>query len=377
MKLSLLLFEALEVVIRPVMLIALFLGLTLAVDGVANLDIGESKVKVALYQRADTSPECRQFLVEAHELLRETVDLDISRRTQDLPQLTAQMIQDETDIGILCNGKSWQIAVVGRSDLEHQSLVRGAQLAAITLIRHEPWFIKIYRELFGGGDAQNPTPSNWPTAISISNSATSPGSHARIFLPKIIAMLAHFVAFGFACRSVARDVAANTLQTIIATSNGRWAPTILARASVAGALGLAALSFLLALSSFRYGFSIAAPDFTTCASQMLSLTAAVMLGLAASLLVANEIRITMIALSYFVVTFLFSGLISNINTDHIALYSFSKALPANYAMDSLTNFMFHGTSSIVDGNALQNLVAINITALTLLLLVAFRLRRTF
>lgn len=123
-KISLLLYEALEVALRPAMLVFLFLGLALAVDGVANLDIGESKVRVALYQRADTSPECQEFLVEAHELLRETVDLDISRRTQDLPQLTAQMIQDESDLGILCDGKNWIIAVAGRSDLEHQRLVR-------------------------------------------------------------------------------------------------------------------------------------------------------------------------------------------------------------------------------------------------------------
>lgn len=374
---SLLIFETLEVALRPALLILLFLGLALTIDGVASLDVGEGRIRVVLYSRDDTSRDCQNFLVEAHELLRETVDLDISRRPWTQPELAVQMIQDEADLGILCSPDGWRISVIGRSDLEHQRLVRAAQLAAITLSRHEPWFIKVYRELFRGDRDEVQLPTGWPKAVNISNPTTSPGSHARVFLPKIMAMLCHFVAFGFACRSVARDIAGNTLSTIVAASHGRWWPTILARATVASLLSLFVLCFLLALSANRHGFTITAPDATTLAIQLLSLTAGALLGLAASLALRNEIRIIMIALVYFVISFLFSGLISTFNPDRFLFYSLSKALPAGYAMESLTNFMFHGMSSVSDASGLQNLAAANIAIVTLLLVVAVRLRRTF
>lgn len=374
---SLILFEMLEVALRPALLVLLFLGLALTVDGVASLDVGEGRIKVMLYSRDDTSEKCQTFLVEAHELLRETVDLDISRRPWTQSELVVQMIQDEADLGILCGDDGWRISVTGRSDLEHQRLVRAAQLAAITLSRHEPWFIKVYRELFRGDKDVAQLPTDWPTAVNISNPATSPGSHARIFLPKIIAMLCHFVAFGFACRSVARDIAGNTLSTIVAASHGHWWPTILARATVASLLALSVLSFLLAISANRHGFTITAPDLTTIAIQALSLTAGALLGLTASLALRSEIRIIMMALVYFVVSFLFSGLISAFDPERFFFYSLSKALPAGYAMDSLTNFMFHGMSSVSDAGGLQNLAAANIAIVTLLLIVASRLRRTF
>ena len=109
--------------------------------------------------------------------------------------------------------------------------------------------------------------------------------------------------------------------------------------------------------------------------QVLSLTAAAFLGLAAALLVRTEIRIMMIALLYFVFSFLFSGLISNLNQDQILLYSVSKSLPLSYAMDSLTNFMFFGASSVADANGLQNLLAANIATVTFMVLIVYRLRR--
>lgn len=367
-------FEVLEIAIRPLLWIALALALFITLEGVASLDLDEGQPKIVLYYDGNEKNPCDEHLREALIYLRESIDLaNAAVGKLGASSLTERMIDDRANIGVFCNGVSWEIAVLARSDLEHHRLVRVAQLVGLTLGNRKPWFIGVYGELFKPIKT-DPGPAEWPREVTIANLSADPGPHARLFIPKIIAMLTHFTALGFACRSMVRDLSSNTLLFTVAASGGLWRTVITAKAASAIMMAAAVIGLLLMFSVLRHGFAVRIPSGITIAVQLLSVTFAAFLGLALSLIMRTEAKIMLVALVYFVFAFLFSGLISNISEDNFPIFFLSRSLPLGYAMESASDWFFFGRSLNSERESLSLMFALNVLVLLALVVSVQRYR---
>jgi hypothetical protein len=272
------------------------------------------------------------------------------------------MLKDNADIAVTRTLDGWRFTLKSRSALEHRRLVRIAQVLGASISQQKPWALLAYDELRSPSDSPSKA-ENWPMKVQISGVTADPGRHARVFVPKTIALLGYFVAFAFACRSMIRDISNNTLPIIIAALNGRWLCLIAAKICIAVMMGLIVLWSLLLFAATYQDFQIKDGLYLITVVQFNGLLVSAMLGIAFSLLARTESRIYFIGSAYLVLLVLLSGLIAKIDQKEQFLSFISSVFPLGYAMDILSDWMFFGVVPAVGDDRIQIMSALLIVSI--------------
>ena len=342
----------------PILWLGALLLCALSLQAVAHLRIDEDKIGIGFYRTQVDPPDTQGYFTEVQELAKEIANVEVKDQKKLDTDLVSQMIIDKNDIAVTRSQDGWRFTIKSRSVSEHNRLVRVAQALGASFSQRKPWFLIAYEEL----GRSTRSIEDWPGAIHIAGVTADPGRHARVFIPKTIALLAYFMAFAFACRSMIRDIANNTISTLLVAANGRWVVLALAKILVAVLFGMLTLWLLLIISNQFYSFEFKNGLMSAIGVQMISLVASATLGLAASLFARTETRIYFIASGYLVLLVLLSGLIAKIDPSETVLVAISSVLPLGYAMDSLSDWMFFGSSTSLSDQAFQALLFLMIAS---------------
>jgi hypothetical protein len=334
--------EFLSVVTRPLLWIGTLAFCVFLVHLVGHLAIGEEPVTVALYQTPGDSSEMTKWLQQARGLLIQMAGVSIVPPGDEVTSdIANRMVRDQADIAITQTIDGWRFTIKSRSLLEHTQFVRVAQQLGASLSKEKPWAIFVYESLQKRTEGESQS-GDWPAKVQIAGITADPGRHARLFIPKTIALLAYFVCFAFACRGMIRDISNNMLPVIVVASRGRWSHLVAAKVLVSVLMGLVTLWLLLGFAALTENFEIKDGVYVSTVIQLIALLVSAMLGVAFSLLCRTEARIYFIGSAYLVLLVLVSGLIARIDPKDKILSWISDLFPLGYAMDSLSTWMFFG-----------------------------------
>jgi hypothetical protein len=209
--------------------------------------------------------------------------------------------------------------------------------------------------------------------IQISGLAADPGAHARLFVPRAIALLVSFLAFAFACRSMLRDISNNTLPVLLAGSGNSWLPLAFGKVIAAVAFAVVAFLTLLVFAALDQDFHVKAGLESVLAMQAVALATSAMLGLVVAALGRTEARIYLMGSIYLVVLLLLSGFVAKVDEDIWALRALSHAMPLRFVM--VENWMTFGVRPSLGGKDFHIITAQSIAAFALLVICLERLRR--
>ena len=148
-------------------------------------------------------------------------------------------------------------------------------------------------------------------------------------------------------RSFSREVAFETLPTILATPNGGWAPLLAAKAVASSWLSLVIL--LLLILAIRPIFGIAPKPglFVQLGAQGLAILTSAILGLFAAVLLRNQSQIYISVSIYFLVLVLLSGFLFPLETASPLIRAASNFSPLTYSENIFESWLFYGTNARV------------------------------
>jgi hypothetical protein len=361
--LSLIRHEFFDVAVRPLFWAGLLSFGLFLVHVVGDLSVDDEDIWVAIYQTAADDASRIDTIVGAESLIQEMSNIKV-RQSHKLvrPDVAAQAIADNVDIAVTRTNDGWRFSVRSRSILEHNRLVRTAQVLAATLSRQRPWPLIAYEAL--QADPSADTDLNWPTKVQISGVTVDPGRHARVFIPKTIALLSFFAAFALASRSMIRDIANNTLTALLVASRGSWLAIVTSKVLISAIFGLIALLTLCLFASQTEQFYLKDGLLVVVLFQSVGLMTSALLGMTCALLARTESRIYLLGSGYLVLLVLLSGLIAKIHPNEIILYWISRTIPLGYSMDSLSDWMFFGVIPSASDSNLQIMIALLLLSLT-------------
>jgi len=332
----------------------------LLVHVVAHLAIEEEDVRVAIYQTSAETDERIGTIISAEALVQEMSNIKILERKTVTGDIASQLFSDNADIAITRTSDGWRFLIKSRSELEHKRLVRMAQVLGASLSQQRPWPLIAYSALqISANDDVEP---NWPRKVQISGTSADPGSHARVFVPKTIALLSFLAAFAFACRSMIRDISNNTLAPHVIASHGSWRAIVVSKVVVATMGGLLVYLALLSFAFWAQGFYLKEGFFTITAFQAFGWMTSALLGMTCTILARTESRIYLIGSGYLILLVLLSGLIAKISQKDVFLYWLSSVIPLGYAMDVLSDWMFFGFVPSPNSSNFQIMLALLIVA---------------
>ncbi len=359
--------ELLDIATRPLLWLGTFGFAVFLLHAVAHLNIEDDKIRIAIYQTLGDTDDTVKTFKPAQGLIEETAGISVISPDEIVTDIATQMFKDDVKIAITRTTDTWRFTLMSRSILEHRKLVRIAQLLGLSLSQNRPWYTIV----------ENTASSarNWPKKIQISGITADPGSHARVFIPKIISLLAYFIAFAFACRSMIRDISSNTLPLILAASNGHWENIVLSKVLSATFMGILTFLALLVFASMSEGFQIKEGLYITATLLALAVLSSSFLGVALSLFARTESRIYFFGSGYLILLVLLSGLIAEIDPREKVLSFISNVFPVKYAMDSLADWMFFGVIPSLVGNPANVLFALLILSVTVTFVSVIHYRR--
>lgn len=253
-------------------------------------------------------------------------------------------------------------AMIKQELLEHKRLVRLAQVLGASLSKQQPWPLIAYRALQITPDED--VDSGWPRTVQISGTSADPGPHARVFVPKTVALLSFMAAFAFACRSLLRDISNNTLDTHLVACHGRWHEIVAPKVLVAMIGGLLTYLFLLAFALAAQGFYLKDGFFTVTVFQAFGWMASALFGVTCVMFARTESRIYLLGSGYLILLVLLSGLIAKISEKDIVLSWLASVIPLSYAMDVLSDWMFFGVVPLPSAGTFQIMLALIVVART-------------
>ena len=213
-------------------------------------------------------------------------------------------LSDNVDIAMTRTTDGWRFVIKSRSVLEHNRLVRTAQLLAASVSQQRPWPLIAYEAL--KVDPKEDSEPNWPTKVQISGVTADPGRHARVFVPKTIALLSLFAAFSFACRSMIRDISNNTVPALIVAARGSWFAVITSKVAMSAIFGLIALLTLILFATEAQDFYLKDGLLVVVLIQSVGLVTSALLGMTFALLARTESRIYLIGSGYLILLVLLS-----------------------------------------------------------------------
>ena len=360
--LKLLKHELLEFFGRPLLWLGVLIFGVFLVYVVGHLSIEDEDVRVAIYQTGTEDKERLSTIIRAESLAQEMSNIRILERKTVTGDVASQLLRDNADIAILRTNDGWRFLVKSRSELEHKRLVRTAQALAASLIQQRPWALIIYEAL--QINSNDELDKNWPRKAQISGTTADPGSHARVFVPKTIALLSFLAAFAFTCRSMIRDISNNTLNALIAASQGSWLGIVVSKVAVGTIGGLLAYLALLSFAFWTYGFYPKDGFLTIIVFQAFGWVTSALLGMTCTTLAKTESRIYLIGSGYLILLVLLSGLIAKISQQDVVLYWLSSVIPLGYAMDVLSDWMFFGSVPAAGSSGFQIMLSLLIVAAT-------------
>ena len=354
--------EFIEIAARPLLWIGTMAFSVFVLHAVGHLGVDEDKVVLGFYQTQADTAEMVETFDTAQALMQEMANIEVLAPKLVTTDIATQILRDNIDIAITRTADGWRFTLRSRSAFEHRRLVRVAQVLGASIRQRKPWFIIAY-DAIRGTDESEGLADGWPSKIQISGVTADPGRHARTFVPKTIALLAFFVAFAYASRSMIRDISNNTLSTVLIASRSCWLCLIAAKTLTSVMMGLVVLWTLLLFASYSQEFQIKDGLYLSSAVQLVGLFVSGLLGIALSLFARTESRIYFIGSAYLVLLVLLSGLISKIDPAEKVLFWISSVLPLGYAMDILSDWMFFGLVPVIGNNPTQILVALLILSI--------------
>jgi hypothetical protein len=349
--------EFMDVVSRPTVWIGALLFCIFLLYSVGHLELEEDQVVVAIYQTPADTPEMTQWFRPAYGLLREMANVQIREPVMATIDIASQMLKDKAAIAITQTPDGWRFTLRSRSAFEHRQLVRVAQALGASLSKQKPWGLLVKELLVIPEESEYGT-QGWPIKIQIAGITADPGRQARLFVPKVIALLANLVAFAFASRSMIRDISNNVLPLILVAIRGRWIFLIMAKLTAAVMIGLLVLWSLIVFTALTQTFEIKNGFTVSTMVQVIGLVISAMLGIAFSLLARTESRIYLIGSAYLILLVLLSGLIAKIDPREKLLAWLSDAIPLGYAMDVLSDWMFFGIVPVLSDAPAQTIFAL-------------------
>jgi ABC-type multidrug transport system permease subunit len=327
---------------------------------VGHLSIEEENVVVAIYQTGTEDQQRLKTIATAESLVREMSNITVRERKTVTGDIASHLLSDNADIGITRTTDGWRFLIKSRSALEHKRLVRMAQVLGASLSQQRPWPLIAYAALQIG--ANDDVEKDWPRQAQISGTSADPGSHARVFVPKTIALLSFLAAFAFACRSMLRDMSNNTLVSNLVASHGSWLAIVVSKVVVATLGGLLAYLALLSFALWAQGFYLKDGLFTVTIFQAIGWVTSALLGIICTTLAKTESRIYLIGSGYLILLVLLSGLIAKISEQDKVLHWLSGIIPLGYAMDVLSDWMFFGFTPSPNSSNFQIMLALLIVA---------------
>lgn len=355
--------ELLDVVTRPVLWIGILAFGMFLVHVVGHMAVDDEGVRVGVYKTAADDEQRLATLGAAETLFREMSGISIGGSRKVLSSdIAAQALADNIDIAVARTDDGWRFLIRSRSGLEHSRFIRTAQVLGATVSQQRPWPLIAYEAL--QTTAADETEPKWPTKVQISGTTADPGRHARVFVPKTVALLSFLAAFVFACRSMIRDTANNTLLVLLAASRSSWSEVMTAKIAVASFFGLVAFLALLLFATLSQGFNLKEGLVIITAIQLIGLVTSALIGAACALLAKSESRIYLIASGYLILLVLLSGLIAKIYPSEIFLHWLSRIVPLGYAMDILSDWMFFGVVPALNSDNIQIMTALFLLSLT-------------
>lgn len=358
--------EFFDVVSRPVLWIGMLAFGVFLIHVVGHMAVDDEGVRVGIYATAADDDERLATLGVAETLFHEMsgINMEGSRKVI-ASDVAAQALVDNIDIAVARTDEGWRFLIRSRSGLEHSRFVRTAQVLGATLSQQRPWPLIAYEAL--QSPASDDAESKWPTKVQISGTTADPGRHARVFVPKTVALLSFLAAFVFACRSMIRDTGNNMLLSLLTASRSNWTAVMTAKISVASFFGLVSFLTLLLFATLSEAFNLKEGLITITLIQSLGLITSALLGIACALLAKSESRIYLIASGYLILLVLLSGMIAKIQASERFLYWISRVVPLGYAMDILSDWMFFGVVPPFNSNSIQIMAALLLLATTITL----------
>jgi hypothetical protein len=349
---KLVLHEIIELAVKPFVwlsAIALSIFLTYAVG---HLRINDDGVTIAFYETGSSNPDVEDEMRSVQSTVQELAGVEVAEIKSLTKDIATQMVEDGADIAVTRTKDGWRLTLRSRSSLEHQRLVRAAQLLGATIVQKTPWFIILYSQLQASAD------SGAANKIQISGVTADPGIHSRIFVAKVIVLIAYFMAFAMVSRSMVRDFASNITPVLVVASGGDWFAYLLSKLVVGVFFGTMIFSVLLLFSSQVYGFGMKAGLVTIFVVQLLWLSASSLVGISLAMIARTEARIYFLAFCYLILLIVLSGLIAKIDDDDALLKAISLIFPINYGIDIVSNWLFFGSLPSVSSTSISALIAL-------------------
>lgn len=329
---------------------------------VAHLSIEEEDIRVSIYQTDADDSERLATINAADAIVQEMSNIKVLERKPLSGDVTSQLLADNADVAITRTDDGWRFLVRARSELEHKRLVRMAQVLGASLSQQRPWPLIAYAALQIKPD--DDVDAGWPRYVQISGTSADPGAHARVFVPKTIALLSFMAAFAFACRSFLRDISSNVLEINLVACHGRWREIVLPKVLVAVLGGLLTYLVLLAFALVTEGFYIKSGFWIVMIFQALGWVASALFGVTCVMFARTESRIYLLGSGYLILLVMLSGLIAKISDKDVVLSWLASVIPLSYAMDVLSDWMFFGIVPQPGAGTFQIMLALGIVAST-------------
>jgi ABC-type multidrug transport system permease subunit len=396
--------ELREIVFRPMLWLVTLLAGIFLLYATGRIDLEEERVLIKYYLPDDS--ERGAEAPKATQLMRDIVNVDVLDSGPVVGDLATAMVRDNVDIAVLKNGANWRLIVRSRSNLEHRRLVRYAQLVGLSLTAGQPWYFEVIRSMYERdnpftpvckeaaslcatdlrGDSEalclavneavrrrpescfNSPPD--PSRLTITGLTSDPSEQSRVFIPRVIVLMASLTAFAFACRSVMRDISNNTLSSVLVMTGNRWLPLVAAKVTAAVLIGAFIFVGLVAAASVLQSFHIKSGFTAIAGLQLISLATSAAIGILCALYGRTEARIYLFGSFYLILVVLLSGFIAEIDNASVFLSLLSYLLPMRFAMEPMSNWMLFGTEptwsdASVNSCLAQFIVCIGLTALAL------------
>lgn len=200
-----------------------------------------------------------------------------------------------------------------------------------------------------------------PVLNSIVGIFNEPGSHTWVFIPRTICLLALFVAFLVSCRILMQERRYNTLSVVTAMSKGTIRNLVLAKLSVAAFFAMLLTLLLMAFSAYQFGITIKPGILLALLPIAIGILSSGMLGLAAALVIRNEVTLYVVISIYLLMLFILSGYIDDLKTDDFFFAIFSYVLPLKFVLAPISSWMIFGNvpdlADVVDRNLYAQLLA--------------------
>jgi ABC-type multidrug transport system permease subunit len=343
---------------RPILLGVIFglsIGTTLAAG---NLNIQPPPIRIQLYQPGPESEISPNFN-DASTLLQQYSNVRVIRMAGSFLDLTA-MQRDGAHYAVVPRGDSWVVFYNFPTLQQEEQTAWFINVLSTSLSEQKPLIAESAQSNLQnttGPKTANVAEPNVQKIGPTSRISALPGDSKILLVPRAILLTVLFLPFVMCARSFSREVAFETLPTILATPNGGWAPLLAAKAVASSWLSL--LILLLLVLAIRPIFGVAPKPglFLQLGAQGLAISTSAILGLFAAVWLRNQSQIYISVSIYFLVLVLLSGFLFPLETASPLIRAASNFSPLTYSENIFENWLFYGTNASVFGVSIMLMTA--------------------